>query len=53
MKKKIKDLTITDTIVVCNKQNTCYDCPLVNVCASIPVYLQEQHKEDLEKEIDL
>lgn len=53
MKKKIKDITIADTIKICTNQEDCYGCPLVHVCALLPVQLQVQHKEDLEKEIKI
>ena len=53
MKRKIKELTIEETIIVCKRQNICYNCPLIHVCAEIPVYLHTNHKEDLEKEIEI
>lgn len=53
MKKKIKDLTIKDTIKICTNQEDCYGCPLVHVCALLPTQLISQHKEELEKEIEL
>lgn len=52
MKKKIKDITIEDAIMVCNKQIACFGCPLVNICAEMPVHIKEQ-KEELEKKIKL
>ena len=50
MKKKIKDLTIEDTIMVCKKQYDCYSCPLQRICAELPIQFK---KEDLDKEINL
>ena len=50
MQKKLKDLTIKDTIKVCNKQYDCYSCPLERVCAELPI---QYKNEDLEKEIDV
>lgn len=53
MKKKLKDITISETIKICKNQEDCYGCPLVHVCAELPVQLQVYHKKDLEKEIEL
>ena len=50
MKKKIKELTIKDTIKVCNKQDDCYSCPLVNICAKFPFDIKNK---ELKKEIKL
>ena len=51
MKKKIKELTIEETINICDKQNDCYSCPLVKICDRFP-YLMKRMPE-MEKEIDL
>ena len=50
MKKKIKDLTIEESIKICKRQYDCYSCPLQRVCAELPV---QYKNEDLEKEIDV
>lgn len=50
MKKKIKELTIEETINICKKQYDCISCPLQHVCAELPISYK---KNDLEKEIEL
>lgn len=50
MKKKIKELTIEETINICKKQYDCISCPLQHICAELPVSYK---KNDLEKEIEL
>ena len=50
MRKKIKDLTIEETINTCKRQYDCYSCPLQRICAELPI---QYKNEDLEKEIEL
>lgn len=53
MKKKLKELTIEETINICKKQYECRSCPLVDICSIAPALLVHQCKKDLEKEIEL
>ena len=50
MQKKIKNLTIEETINICKRQHECVCCPLVNVCGKLPYYMERE--KDLEKEIE-
>lgn len=52
MKKKIKELTISDFKKVCSIHKTCRECPLgkLNVCVLSPYMINES---TLEKEIEL
>ena len=52
MKKKIKELTISDFKNICYKHKTCRECPLgkLSVCVLSPYMICES---TLEKEIEL
>ena len=52
MKKKIKELTISDIKKICSRYHSCRECPLgkLNVCVLSPYMINESI---LDKEIDL
>ena len=53
MKKKIKDLTITECIDICDKQRGCENCPLEKALCVDRFSWHEKYDKDLESEVEV
>ena len=51
MKKKLKDLTMTDLAKLCTKHDSCVCCPFEKYCQRPPTYLFVRGEDN--KEIEL